>query len=267
MVGLAGLWEACGVRPAAVVGHSQGEIAAAYVAGGLSLEDAARLVVLRSRALVGLMGRGGMGSVALSLGEVEGWLDGRDGVSVAAVNGPGSVVVSGERGACDGLLGELVGAGVRAREIPVGYASHSAQIEEIREELLAGCEGIVPVSGGVPFFSTVTGGVVDTASLDGEYWYRNLRERVGFEGAVRGLLGEGYRAFVEVSPHPVLTVGVQETAEALFGGVQGGEVESGGGVGVFGGGSLRRDEGGPGRFLRSLGEAWVRGVGVDWGGG
>jgi acyl transferase domain-containing protein/NADPH:quinone reductase-like Zn-dependent oxidoreductase/NAD(P)-dependent dehydrogenase (short-subunit alcohol dehydrogenase family)/acyl carrier protein len=259
MVSLAGLWEACGVRPSVVIGHSQGEIAAAHVAGGLSLEDAARLVVLRSRALVGLMGRGGMVSVALPLGEVEGWLEGRDGVSVAAVNGPGSVVVSGERGALDGLLGELVGGGVRAREIPVGYASHSAQIEEIREVLLEACEGIVPVSGAVAFFSTVTGGLVDTAGLDGEYWYRNLREPVGFEGAVRGLLGKGYRAFVEVSPHPVLTVGVQETAEQLFG-----QDALDGGGGVFIGGSLRRDHGGLERFLHSLSELWVRGVDVDW---
>ncbi len=255
MVALAGLWEACGVSPAVVVGHSQGEIAAAHVAGGLSLEDAARLVVLRSRALVGLMGRGGMVSVALGADEVTGWLERWEGVGVAAVNGPGSVVVSGERGALDGLLGELVDGGVRAREIPVGYASHSAMVEEIRGELLEACVGIVPVSGKVPFFSTVTGGFVDTAELDGEYWFRNLREPVLFEQATRLLLGEGYRAFVEVSPHPVLAVGAQETADDVL--------DDPGGVLVVG--SLRRNEGGMERFLLSLGEAWVRGVDVDWG--
>ncbi len=256
MVSLAGLWRACGVQPSVVVGHSQGEIAAAHVAGGLSLEDAAR-AVLRSRALVGLMGKGGMVSVALGEGELEGWLARWDGrVSVAAVNGPGSVVVSGERVALDGLLAELVEGGVRAREIPVGYASHSSQIEEIRGELLEGCAGIAPVSGGVPFYSTVTGGVLDTALLDGEYWYRNLRETVRFEPVVRGLLGEGHRAFVEVSPHPVLTVGVTETADDVL------PVGSSGDVLV--GGSLRRDEGGLERFLLSLGEVWVRGVDVDW---
>ena len=78
------------------------------------------------------------------------------------------------------------------------------------------CAGIRPCSGEVPFYSTVTGGLLDMAGLDGEYWYRNLREPVGFEGAVRGLLGDGCRAFVEVSPHPVLTVGVQETVDEVL---------------------------------------------------
>ncbi len=182
---------------------------------------------------------------------LERW-DGR--VSVAAVNGPRAVVVSGEREALDGLLGELVSGDVRAREIPVGYASHSAQIEEIREELLEGCAGIAPISGGVPFFSTVTGELVDTAELDGEYWYRNLRETVRFEPATGSLLDEGYRAFVEISPHPVLTVGVQETVEEVLDGSPD----------VLVTGSLRREQGGLERFLLSLGEAWVRGVDVDW---
>ena len=218
MVSLAECWRACGVRPVGVVGHSQGEIAAAYVAGGLSLEDAVRVVVLRSRALVGLAGRGGMVSVALSLGEVEGRLEGwGGGVGVAAVNGPSSVVVSGECEALDGFLGECEVGGVRARRIPVDYAAHSVQVEEVREELLGGCVGVVPRSGDIPFYSTVTGGLFDTAGLDGEYWYRNLREPVQLERAVRGVLGGGCRAFIEVSPHPVLTVGIQETIDEVLG--------------------------------------------------
>ncbi len=254
MVSLAGLWRACGVEPSAVVGHSQGEIAAAFVAGGLSLEDAARLVVLRSRALVGLMGRGGMVSIALGMEALEEWLERWDAVSVAAMNGPSSVVVSGEREALDGLLAELVDGGMRAREIPVGYASHSSQIEGIRRELLDACMGIVPLACGVPFYSTVTGGLMDTARLDGEYWYRNLRETVRFEQAMQSLLEDDYRAFVEVSPHPVLTVAVQETVDAVL--------DDPGEVVVAG--SLRREQGGLERFLLSLGEVWVRGVGVDW---
>jgi len=255
MVSLAGLWRACGVEPDVVVGHSQGEIAAAHVAGGLSLGDAARLVVLRSRALVRLMGRGGMVSVALGVGELAGWLEPwGEQVSVAAENGPGSVVLSGERAALDELLADLLRGGVRAREIPVGYASHSAQIEEIRGELLEAYTGIAPVSGDVPFFSTVTGGLLDTAGLNGEYWYRNLRETVRFERAVRSLLEGGYRVFVEASPHPVLTVGVSETADETVGEL--------GRVLVVG--SLRRGESGARRFLLSLAELWVRGVDVDW---
>jgi acyl transferase domain-containing protein len=164
MVSLARLWRACGVRPSAVVGHSQGEIAAACVAGGLSLQDAARLVALRSRALGALAGDGGMVSVALGAGELgvrlERW---GERIAVAAVNGPGSVVVSGDREALVELLGECEADGVRAREIAVDYAAHSAQVQAIREELLDACSAIVPRSGEIPFYSTLTGGLFDTA--------------------------------------------------------------------------------------------------------
>ncbi len=260
MVSLAALWRACGVRPSVVVGHSQGEIAAAYVAGGLSLEDAARVVALRSRALVGLAGKGGMVSVALPVSELEGHSDGRlerwgARIGVAAVNGPSSVVVSGDRVALEEFLRECELEGVRAREIPVDYAAHSAQVEEIREELLEGCAAIAPRRGDVPFFSTVTGGLLDTAELDGEYWYRNLRETVQFERATRVLLEDGQRAFIEVSPHPVLTLGVQDSIDEAL--------EDADGVVVVG--SLRRGQGGSECFLRSLSEVWVRGVRVDWG--
>ena len=255
MVSLAALWRSFGVLPGAVVGHSQGEIAAAYVAGGLSLEDAARVVVLRSR-LLGevLSGRGGMVSVALGVDRVRervaGW---GERLSVAAVNGPSAVVVSGETGALDEFLVACEGDEVWARRVAVDYASHSAAVEELRDDLLDALGGLEPVSSGVPFCSAATGDFFDTSGLDGAYWYRSLRERVRFEEAVRVLAGDAC-AFVEVSPHPVLSVAVGETLEDL--GVEGR-------VGVVG--SLRRGEGGMGRFVRSLAEAWVCGVPVDWG--
>ncbi len=252
MVSLAGLWAACGVRPVAVVGHSQGEIAAACVAGGLSLEDAARVVATRSQALRKLAGAGGMVSVALARESLDGLLGAFDErVAVAAVNGPGSVVLSGEREALRELLEECEAKGVRAREIAVDYAAHSAAVEEIRAELLEGCTGIAPLENEIPFYSTVTGGLFDTAALDAEYWYRNLRETVQFAPAMRLLLQGGRRLFVEVSPHPVLTVGAQEAVDAL-------ELDAT----VVG--SLRRGEGGPGRFLASMAELFVRGAAVDW---
>ncbi len=255
MVALAGLWRSFGVEPGVVVGHSQGEIAAACVAGGLSLGDGARVVVLRSR-LLGrvLAGRGGMVSVALDAERVAGRLvpwGGR--LGVAAVNGPSSVVVSGEVGALDEFLGVCEGDGVWARRVAVDYASHSVAVEELREELVGELGGIEPVSCGVPFFSTATGGLLDTARLDGEYWYRSLRERVRFEEAVRALAGDA-GVFVEVSPHPVLMGAVGETLEDL------GVRER---VGVLG--SLRRGEGGMERFVHSLAEAWAWGARVDWG--
>jgi mycoketide-CoA synthase len=260
MVSLAALWRACGVQPAVVVGHSQGEIAAVHVAGGLSLEDAARLVALRSRALVGLMGSGGMVSVALSTSELAPWLARHDdAVSVAALNGPRSVVVSGARDALDRLQVELQEGGVQAKEIPVGYASHFAQIEEIRDELLAVGKEIAPRASEVPFLSTVTGEVMDTALLDGEYWYRNLRDTVLFEPALQTLLERGHRAFVEISPHPVLAAGVQESV-----GHEADSLTDTGEAAVAVLLSLRREQGGAQRFLRSLSEAWVRGVDIAW---
>ena len=243
MVALAELWRSFGVEPGVVVGHSQGEIAAACVAGGLSLGDAARVVVLRSR-LLGevLAGRGGMVSVALGVERVQERLERWGGrLSVAAVNGPSAVVVSGETQALDELLAACEGDGVWARRVAVDYASHSAAVEELREDLIEALGGIEPVSCGVPFFSTATGGFLDTAELGGEYWYRSLRERVRFEEAVRALALDA-SAFIEVSPHPVLTIAVGETLEDL------GVDER---VGVLG--SLRRGEGGLERFCVFVG--------------
>ncbi|WP_329025628.1 type I polyketide synthase [Streptomyces sp. NBC_00690] len=254
MVSLAEVWRSFGVVVDGVVGHSQGEIAAACVAGGLSLEDGARVVVLRSRAVGVLAGRGGMASVSLSVGVVRGRLVGWGGrLSVAAVNGPLSTVVSGDVDAVVELVEGLVREGVRARLIEVDYASHSAHVEEVREQILADLAGIAPVSGSVPFFSTVTGGWLDTASLDAEYWYRNLRQTVEFEQATRGLLEEGFRFFIEPSPHPVLSVAVGESVEAA-------------GVDAVVLGTLRRGEGGLERLLLSVGQAWESGLSVDWSG-
>ncbi|MFJ8864128.1 type I polyketide synthase, partial [Streptomyces sp. NPDC102451] len=186
MVSLAALWEAHGVRPDAVVGHSQGEIAAACVAGALSLEDAARVVALRSQAIRVLAGRGGMVSVALPVGEVRSRLEGWGGdVGVAAVNGPSSTVVSGGAGALDALQAVFEAEGVRTWRIPVDYASHSGHVDEIRDQVLDLLEPIRPRSGGVRFYSTVTGGPVDTGTLDADYWFRNLRNTVEFEATTR----------------------------------------------------------------------------------
>ena len=158
MVSLAAAWQAAGVTPDAVVGHSQGEIAAAVVAGILSLEDAAAVVALRSRALRALSGRGGMASVAEPAEAVRERIavwDGR--LSVAAVNGPGATVVSGEPDALAELIAACEAAGVRARILPVDYASHGVQVEAIRAEILAALDGITPGPARVPMISAMTG--------------------------------------------------------------------------------------------------------------
>ncbi|MEV7545613.1 type I polyketide synthase, partial [Streptomyces sp. NPDC089915] len=252
MVSLAELWRSHGVRPAAVAGHSQGEIAAAAVVGALSLEDAAKVVALRSRALTVLSGRGGMLSVALPLDRLtplmEPW---GERLSVAAVNSPSSIVVSGDGDALAELRDALHADGIRARLIAVDYASHSAHVESVRERVLEALADITPRACEVPFYSTVTGGVVDTDRLDAEYWYRSLRRTVRFEEVTRALVRDGHGALIEVSAHPVLTVGIQETLDDLGGGA----------VALA---TLRRDEGGTGRFLRSAAEAHAHGVALDW---
>ncbi|OLR93557.1 type I polyketide synthase [Actinokineospora bangkokensis] len=264
MVSLAQLWTAFGVSPAAVVGHSQGEIAAAVVAGGLSLADGAKVVALRSRAIIALSGQGGMVSVPLGhervLELIAPW-SGR--VGVAAVNGPAAVVVSGDADALDELEVACAEQGVRARRVAVDYASHSPHVEAIEEELARLLAGLTPTAPTVPFYSTLTGarlpedGLVDGApAFDGDYWYRNLRNPVEFDRAVRAALADGHDVLAEMSPHPVLTIGLQAIAEAAA------EDGTAGAVAVVP--TLRRADGGPDRFLRSLAQAWADGVAVDF---
>jgi mycoketide-CoA synthase len=263
MVSLAELWRACGVRPAAVMGHSQGEIVAAHFAGGLSLEDAARLVVTRSQALNELAGQGGMLSLSLSEEELarrlQRWDEGT--LVIAAVNGPASAVVSGELSALEQLQRQCEQEDIRVRRIAAAVsAGHSPQVEALRVKLLDSWSSIAPIAGGVPFYSTVTGEELATADLGGDYWYRNLREKVQFEATARTLLEAGHRAFVEVSPHPVLAAGLQETVERWC--EEGHAIGESGEVAITG--TLSRNHGTPDAFRRSLAEAWTRGVSVDW---
>ncbi|MET9496622.1 acyltransferase domain-containing protein [Streptomyces sp. NPDC006552] len=216
MVSLAALWRSWGVEPAAVVGHSQGEIAAAHVCGALTLRDATRIVALRSKALVDLVGHGSMASVAESAELVERHLAPWSGqVSVAVVNGPRSVVVSGEPDALDEFVEKMRAEGIQARRIAVDYASHSPHVTRVRDQVRDALSGVRPATSALPFYSTLHGEAVDTARLDGAYWYDNLREKVLFEPAVQQLARDGVRVFVEMSPHPVLTVPVQETVEDI----------------------------------------------------
>ncbi|GAA3435870.1 acyl transferase domain-containing protein/acyl carrier protein [Kutzneria kofuensis] len=249
MVGLAAVWSSVGVKPDAVIGHSQGEIAAACVSGALSLEDAAKVVALRSQAIAAkLSGHGGMASVALSeedaLARLQPWADR---VEVAAVNSPSSVVVAGDAEALDEALKSLEGQDVRVRRVAVDYASHTRHVEDIQgalAEALAGIDGHVPV---IPFYSTVTGEwITDAGVVGGEYWYRNLRNQVRFGPAVAALIEQRHGIFLEVSAHPVLVQPVSELD------------------GVVATGSLRRDDGGQRRLLTSVAELFVRGVAVNW---
>ncbi|MER6998702.1 SDR family NAD(P)-dependent oxidoreductase [Streptomyces sp. NPDC000410] len=252
MVSLAALWRAHGVEPAAVIGHSQGEIAAACVAGALSLDDAARLVAVRSRVIGRLRGRGGMVAVATTPADLTRRLARYDGrLETAALNGPRSVVVAGPDDDLDHLVAALDADGVRARRLPVDYASHTAHMDDARAALHEELGEIEPLPGAVPFFSTVTGDWAEPTALDGAYWFRNLRETVRFEPAVRALADQGHRAFIELSAHPVLTTAIEETGHAA-------------GADLLTTGTVRRGHGQPEDFARALATAWAAGVPVRW---
>ncbi|MEU0602271.1 acyltransferase domain-containing protein [Streptomyces sp. NPDC006393] len=251
MVSMAALWRSWGVEPAAVVGHSQGEIAAAHVCGALSLRDATKIVALRSKALVDLIGHGGMAFVAESEEVVRRRLaPWSDRVSVAVVNGPRSVVVSGEPDALDEFIEKMKADGAQAQRIKVDYASHSHQVTRVRDEVIGSLSDVSPTSSQLPFYSTLYGEIIDTAELNGDYWYDNLREKVRFESSVRRLAEDGFRVFVEMSPHPVLTVPVQEIVEDVDDAL----VLS----------SSRRGRGEVEAVLGSLAHLHVRGGPVNW---
>ncbi|GKU37270.1 type I polyketide synthase [Mycobacterium montefiorense] len=255
MVSLAELWKSVGVNPDAVIGHSQGEIAAAYVAGALSLRDAARVVTLRSKLLRSLAHTGGMLSIACSTERARELLAPYGNrLSIAAVNGPFAVVVSGEVAALEEVVGFCADLDLRTRRIDVDYASHSVEVEAIRDELTQVLAGIEPRSTRIAFFSTVTGNRLDTASLDASYWYRNIRQTVQFDQAVRTACEHGYRTFIESSPHPALIAGIEDT----YNDTGAADTEA---IVVP---TLGRDDGGLERFLMSAAAAFTAGVHVNW---
>ncbi|OEJ30271.1 hypothetical protein BGK67_01885 [Streptomyces subrutilus] len=247
-VSLAAAWEELGIRPSAVAGHSQGEIAAAVVAGALSLEDGARVVCLRSRALRQVAGEGTMAVVELSLDEVRKWIApfGTE-ISVAAVNTPGSTVVSGAASAMTELLCALDDTDIACGLLDAPVASHSRFMDPLLPALRAGLSGLRPGPASIPFYSTVTGDLLDGRALDAEYWCRNLREPVRLDLAQERLLANGHDVFVEIGPHPVLGMPLTEG--------------SGSAVVVA---TLQRGDGDRARLLRSLAELHVHGCEVDW---
>ena len=253
MVSLAALWRSHGVEPAAVVGSCIGEVAAAYVSGALSLGDSARVAARWSQLQATLAGRGEMVAVRLPVDQVAARLaPWKDRIGIGGIHGPASVVVSGDSDAVREFLASVRDSGIRARLVPIDLAVHSPHIDAILEQLISELSPIKPRPSTIPFMSTQTADWQDPAQLDATYWCRTLRQTVEFEGATRALLGSGHHAFIEISPHPNLTMAIQETAESR------------GYSDTLAVGSLQRDEGGAGRFLSSLAKANVHGIPVDW---
>ncbi|MFB8419259.1 amino acid adenylation domain-containing protein [Streptomyces albidoflavus] len=250
-LGLAALWRSLGLEPDAVTGHSQGEVPAAVVAGALSLEDAVRVVIARSRAFQRIeSGSGGMALLGLPPAEVEELLAAYDGaLSVAAVNTPGSVAVAGAADAVTDLLAKLAGRDVFSRRIKADRAGHCRLVDPVLPDVEAELSGLSPRATTLPLYSSVTGAPIDGEALDARYWCRNLREPVRLDLALEALRADGFGVFTEISPHPLLAIPLTTfTAD-------------GGGVVLS---SLRRGHGGLDQILRGLGHLHVHGHTVDW---
>ncbi|WP_437275956.1 type I polyketide synthase [Sorangium sp. So ce375] len=246
-VALAALFRHWGAQPAAVVGHSFGEVAAAHVAEALDLGDAARVIAERSRLLSSQRG-GGMAHVALGEADVSALLAGfADRLALAAVNGQRSTVVAGDAIALQAWLGDLSARGVESRRIAVSVASHCPLVEPQAAALRACLRDIRPRAATIPFFSTVTASRCEGTELGAAYWARNLREPVRFAAAVASLPGH-CSAFLELGPHPVLQRDLTD--------VRG---EHGCAVAA-----QRRDQDGMEAALSALGALYVRGLPVEW---
>ncbi|MCC6557895.1 MAG: SDR family NAD(P)-dependent oxidoreductase, partial [Polyangiaceae bacterium] len=245
-VALARLWRSYGVTPDAVVGHSQGEVAAAVVAGALSLEDGARIVGLRSRLIRDLAGAGAMASIALPVDAVQALCEKHEGVSVAVVNTADSTVVAGDEGRIEALLAELGARGVFCRRIAVSYASHSSQVDPILADIREGLRALTPREAPTRFYSTVRGEALSGAELDGAYWADNLRMPVRMDLALAALDERETTLLIEVSAHPILV----------------GPLGLGGHDAVVG--TLHRDDDAASAMRRAVGHVHAHGIPVDW---
>lgn len=254
-VALAELWKSWGVRPAKVVGHSVGEVAAAYVAGAYSLEDAVKVIYHRSRLqeLTGGDGaKGRMYAVGLSESDARRRILGlEDRVEVAVVNSPTMVTLAGDREPLEELAQALEAEGIFVRQLKINYAFHTHQMDPIREELLNALKDIQPKPTRIPYISTVTGGAMRGEELDGTYWWRNVRESVLFSPAMMNLIRGGERLFLEIGPHPALQSPMTECLQEQN---KKGHVFS----------SLTRKEDETAAMLRNLAGLHNLGVEIDW---
>ncbi|GAB2958021.1 type I polyketide synthase [Nonomuraea fastidiosa] len=251
-LGLARLWNACGVAPVAVIGHSVGEIAAAVTAGALSVADGARLICRRSRLLRRAEGKGGMVMVGLSFEEASERLAGRTDLVAAIASAPGSTVLSGDLPAVEAVLEEWPAEGIVVRRVASDVAFHSPHMEPLAAELAAATAGLAFGAPRIPMYTTTLPDPRSTPVLDGAYWAANLRDPVRLAAATTAAAEDGHRVFLEISPHPVVAHSVTET------------LSEHGYEDVFVGTTLRRNQPELPAFHVAVGTAHCHGVEVDW---
>ncbi len=251
-ISLAALWQSWGIVPEAVIGHSVGEIAAAHVAGALTLEEALCVVYHRGRLLQQATGSGKMAAVALPAEEAQKWLAGYENrVAIASLNSPNAVVLSGEAEALAEISQALQQRETSCRMLNVKFASHSPQMEPYRVALAQALQGLQPRATSIPMISTVTAEAIRGESLNAEYWGRNVRATVRFSEALEKLLAEEYGAFVEISPHPVIANAIAQNAR----------LRNKEAIAVS---SLRRGQDERMTMLTALAALYVNGYAVNW---
>jgi 1-acyl-sn-glycerol-3-phosphate acyltransferase len=249
---LLALWRSWGIEPAAVVGHSAGEIAAVYATGALDLDEAVRVAFYRGLLQHRATGKGRMLAAGLGLDALQPLLGPYAGrIAVAAVNSPASVTLSGDADAIAELNGILERQGTFSRVMSVQVPYHSHHMDPIEADLLAALAGLDLHPIGLPIVSEVSGDWANEERFDAEYWWRNIRQPVLFGAAVQRLIADGYDTFLEVSPHPVLGAAVNEC------------LAHAGKTGVCLP-SLRRNDDDRGIMLRTLGHLYTRGAAVTW---
>lgn len=251
-IALAALWKQWGIEPDGVIGHSMGEVAAAYISGALTLADALKIIIYRGQLMERTCNQGKTGIVELSRAEIIPLLVpyGKR-LSIAAYNSPTTTVISGEPAALDQFLQELQHRQVFCRIVSGHYAFHSNQMESLQAEFIELLEDIKPQVNRVPFFSTVTGTIIDGQSLTASYWSRNLRELVMFEQAIAETQEQDYNLYIELSAHPVLSPALTENLK-----LQGKKT-----ILVA---SMRRGEIEQDLLLRAVGKVYTAGANINW---
>ncbi len=255
-IGLVARWRAWGIEPDLVIGHSVGEMAAAHTAGILSTADAARIIWHRSSLQSRMEGKGGIAAIALSREEMEANLAewGITLVEIAAVNGPSMVNIAGDAAVVRETvrrLQEKYGEDFFARVLKVDYAPHCFHMDPLREEFLAAVGGLHPAPGRMPMISTVSGRVVPGQTVDGLYWWRNARDAVLFEPAMREAFRTGVDTFIEIGPHTNLSAMISGIAAEA-------------GTPTVVAASLRREEPHDHTLMSALATLYVSGIEPDW---
>ncbi|MEV0614696.1 beta-ketoacyl synthase N-terminal-like domain-containing protein [Nonomuraea sp. NPDC050404] len=251
-LGLARLWSSYGVSPKAVIGHSVGEIAAAVTAGAMTVTDGARLICRRSRLLRRAEGKGAMVMVGLPFEEAAERLAGRTDLVPAISSAPDSTVLSGDVAAVEAVLNEWPAEGIVVRRVASDVAFHSPHMDPLAVELAAAVTDLSFGAPRIPMYTTVLADPRSTPVLDSAYWAANLRDPVLLAAATTAAAQDGHRAFLEISPHPVVAHSITETlAETGF-------------EDVFVGTTLRRNQPERATFRTALGLAHCHGVEPDW---